>query len=1170
MRTSRSRMRCFAAVLLLIAIALAVRSAQGKTYEELKARVERGGVVPINDLRRAQQDELVRLRTEYDAKAIAQGGQTDELLAEYRQAYEGIQQRYNAIDRRNTEISKSLKAAGAEDTGSGTKDVRADKDSGSPNKEVNKKVVEDMKAKGHDVDTSQPHKAVDRTDDHTHWLAETDPGKKAKAADTDAYRTTGGREAVGNKGEVRDALGEQLDHRGKFEHGRASGDLKTQGKTVVKAADSAGRGTFDPEGVTVSKSVGPDGKEVVHIDDGKFGKDPSKTLKNTSGLSEAEARRVYEQGKVLQNYGDDALAGITKLGDSPELQRQKIAKWQDDASKVMDAAEARGRRNSEIRDTVRENFQKSYENAKGTDSMQANPDPKVTDPEAARKEAAFDKYRTNDDPDFKNRAEGIERDRARVRESQQLGEDYVAGEKAKPTSKDTYTGGWKDPETAGAAGGAHGENEPHAPAEPETDLARSKPAANADAPRPSGAGDATAPDAPKVADTDVQKVGTADAPSVAKSVPDAGAPRVQGPGDTVAPDAPRLGDPDMPRVAKPAPDALPVGRKAPVPGATEFKEVKAGEGIGDEIFGGVETAGQIADAGARQMGKAVDENRDLGTQDAIDAAVDATGLPALHGAVKRNTDEEMAKVYAGEQGRVEAFGRTMVKTGKEVVVDPINEAVDRNLKEEEERARRAGEDPNYLRSSANAAAEIAGTFTGVKGIADAYGETQTWKERGDAAAQRAAVQQKVDDELRWRDKAMRALQGDLERLGMTGDVKDPKTLAEIEAKLTALRAEEDRLRRTTEMAERTLGDSDPERVARAKQIGTSLPRSGDIEDYVNQLLADQGARRGAETQGQPGEAAAGRTSGDPSEVAERRQPIRAGGTAGQPVHEAGTADANEATYEPAEEFAQDEDLAQLLEQAQLESRQAVERAAGAARESVERERMRVASASSQVRQAAEVWDPGPEVSVEQFKGAVIEGRVRRGEPLPGQEPMYEPGGGYPETGTTVAGLPPGGASASGGAAGLGGGYPQGRTSVRGVPPAGTGVPGAAGARGMDHATCMRMCLAPLQNMPPNTENAAEFRANLQRHCEFQCRAAEQAARNPGSFDPVQNCIDAQRNMNPGLSGEALAAVERTCRQAGAAVPRNPAPQASNSGSPAPRGAGSGRCTVGLLGQADCQ
>jgi hypothetical protein len=814
-----------------------VRSVAAADYETLRERVEAGEPVAVDELRRAQQADLDRLRAEYRDKAIAQGGQDDALLAEYDAKVKKVQDKYLGIDTRKSRIQESLAGAGAKNTGSDPKDVRADVDTGSPDAAANRKILEDMQARGHEVDTSQPHKIVDKTDDHTHWLAETPEGQRAKAQDTDAYRTTGGREAVGNQGELRDAYGEQLDHRGKFEHGRAAGDLKTQGKTLVKAADSAGTKRLDPK-------------------TGKTVKDPGATLE-ASGLSPEDARRTYDQAKSLQKYGDTVQAGITRLEDSPEVERQKVGEFQERAGKVMDAAEARGVRKSEIRDAVRENFAEAHRDAARTS----------------------DAVRTNEDPEFRNRAEGIERERARVAESHEVGEDYVKGEKAKATAEETFTGGWRDPDAGSAARAADAHHSARV---------------DANEPRPRTA-------------------------AAAGAAAEAGAAH------------------------------RPAGRK----------------GLGDQLADGVDLAGQIADVGTHQAGKAIDENRDLGAQDAVDAAAELSGAPALYDAGKRAAEGELAKVHRGEQGRTEAFGRALAGTAKGVVVDPITETVERNIREEEERAARAGEEPSYLRSSGGAAAEIAGNLTGVKGVADAHAEASTWKERADWAAQKAALGQKVDDELRWREKRIHTLQSELEQLAQTSDPDDRTARERIDGKLAELRGEHDRLRRTGEMAERTLAEADPERIAKARTIAAAVPRYDDVADWIEQLRSER-----------------------------RRTPPAA------PPDEPG----GEAVGEAESEAAIDDELQALLGDAERENDDALADDEARSADRRERDRQRIASVGARVEEAASDWraQVAPEAGVDVYQDAVARARIARGASPAGIDPDPYGAGGLAEATVTAS------------------------------------------------------------------------------------------------------------------------------------------------------------------------
>ncbi len=224
--------------------------------------------------------------------------------------------------------------------------------------------------------------------DLTAWKPETAEGQEAKITDEDAFKTEGGKKSTRNPGAVQDARGEVLDNLSKFEAARAKGDLKTQGKSLVKA------GTGEASGVKV---IDPKTGKVVR---------KSTFQKNNPDL--------YNKAKTLKDYGTTPEAEITEVGDSAKVKQEKIGQFQEEMASEMDALEKEGTRKGQIRDKVRENFQESYEKAGMTEEAQQ-----------------------------------IQNERARVQKSNQQAMEAIAEEQARPTAKDTYTGGRKGPGDAG-------------------------------------------------------------------------------------------------------------------------------------------------------------------------------------------------------------------------------------------------------------------------------------------------------------------------------------------------------------------------------------------------------------------------------------------------------------------------------------------------------------------------------------------------------------------------------------------------------------------------------------------------------------------------------------------------------------------------------------------------
>lgn len=269
------------------------------------------------------------------------------------------------------------------------------------------KLLEKHSLKQGDVVRQNAARFDNKGKDLTTWKPETADGQQAKLTDHDAFKTEGGKHSTRNPGALQDAHGEFLDNQSKFESARVEGDLKTQGKSLLKA------GTGEASGVkTVFKDPKTGRLKVVR--DSNFQK---------------RNPELYKKAKALKDYGTTHEAGITEVGDSPQVQQQKIENFQKEMSTEMDALEKEATRKGKIRDTVRENFQDSYDNAGMTDD-----------------------------------AKQIQNERNRVKTSNQQAQDAIVQDKARATSKDTYTGGRKGPGDRG-----HGQALPVADA-PDTSI----------------------------------------------------------------------------------------------------------------------------------------------------------------------------------------------------------------------------------------------------------------------------------------------------------------------------------------------------------------------------------------------------------------------------------------------------------------------------------------------------------------------------------------------------------------------------------------------------------------------------------------------------------------------------------------------------------------------------
>ncbi len=279
----------------------------------------------LGNLRNQQQAELDDLRNTYDQRARKEAPKNPDgsinknspeyqkLKQEYTQKHTQVREKYTAQDPRVSEYNNMDKKSGVKSTGSAQKDVRSDGDLTPDSDAAFDKKKGEWQNRGDKV-VDKGHKVVNETTDETMW--KNDPKgqhDKAKIQDPDAVGTAGGRKSVGDKaGGITDAEGMTLDHEKKYLDGQKRGNIKDQAKAVTKAGEATGVAKQNPE--------------------------------------------FYDQAKKLKNYGDDVTAGISDLGDTPEVRQKKIQDWQKTADtemgKIKEAGVEQGAKTQKTRQQI--------------------------------------------------------------------------------------------------------------------------------------------------------------------------------------------------------------------------------------------------------------------------------------------------------------------------------------------------------------------------------------------------------------------------------------------------------------------------------------------------------------------------------------------------------------------------------------------------------------------------------------------------------------------------------------------------------------------------------------------------------------------------------------------------------------------------------------------------
>ncbi|QYZ64714.1 MAG: hypothetical protein HPY30_01150 [Gammaproteobacteria bacterium (ex Lamellibrachia satsuma)] len=772
------------------------------------------GAIPIDQLRAAQQKELDTLRERYRNQANQGGADQDALFDRYLSDRKRVQDKYNRLDTRNQRVDEMIKQTGAAQTGSNTKDVRADVDTAGNTDQIDERMVDELKRRGHDVDTSNPSKVVDHTDDHVYWRKETAAGNKAKETDFDSFKTPGGRDATGNLGEVRDARGEGIDHSSKYHHGRADGDLKTMGKSVSKMDKASDRVRYDESKGAFVKDQGEFRRSLAQHPDPEMRE--LARIEPKTGKSQADT--LVDQAKAFQKYGDPVTAGIADLGDSPEVQAQKVKEWQKRSNKYMDAAEQRANRRGDVRDKVRENFDQSYRNANSADPAEREWN--------------------------RNAADNIDNDRRRVREGNEVGDRFLSGEKRRKTADETYSGGWKD------------RGEPAKGAIPDEELKQRL-------------GEAEQRARSDTAEAGKNKTATQTSGSELEN-------GATGKARTATPEADLPSSGKRPTWADGPNDVAVVGKggKAKVTGI-DGRVPKPKSNIAGAAGAGLEAGLQVGDATARKLGEVLDRDDQTVTgKDLVDITKEGSGYEPMRKVVEdtrmrqrikkielenkiRDLEKKPGPLTAAEQRELGRLKQQAANTdtttsnlqdlGQQMLVDPNKEIVSRRMKEMEAQARAEGRKPEFLKDGLPAMAKIGaegfGNATGLGAAASMKAEMDTYNERSDWSAQKNYMRQHLETKARKANQRTRIAVAELEGILFSGNPDSPENLQRIEQLLAAIAANKAEMDKIVAIANGNLSEVDPKKLAVIRGLAGSHPDPNAMRDYARQMT--EGARQKA-------------------------------------------------------------------------------------------------------------------------------------------------------------------------------------------------------------------------------------------------------------------------------------------------------------------------------------
>ncbi len=181
---------------------------------------------------------------------------------------------------------------------------------------------------------------VNKTKDATLWAPPTKEQLEARSSYSDSFATPGGKKATGVKGDeaITDKEGFVLDNEKKFIH--AAGDLE---KSPTPPADS----NDDPETAKAKASL-------AHATALKTaGKSVSKAADSAGQTSP-----VVQQADAHRNYKDEFETGVTALGATPEQQKKDVKTYIEKADQQLQNSKAAAKQQAAVTKATREDLAK--------------------------------------------------------------------------------------------------------------------------------------------------------------------------------------------------------------------------------------------------------------------------------------------------------------------------------------------------------------------------------------------------------------------------------------------------------------------------------------------------------------------------------------------------------------------------------------------------------------------------------------------------------------------------------------------------------------------------------------------------------------------------------------------------------------------------------------------
>ena len=286
---------------------------------------------------------------------------------------------------------------------------------------------------------------------------------------------------------------------------------------------------------------------------------------------------------------------------------------------------------------------------------------------------------------------------------------------------------------------------------------------------------------------------------------------------------------------------------------------------GIDVLEAVETVGQVFQSGTRVAGDAIDENRDLNSDDAAEVVKDLT--PGVR--------EYEATKEALENRRVESLERQeRIRQLKDKNNLTLDEKLELNNLEHEAKSNpdtaagdaaglftdkvqsyedelnqrkkdqgREGEKDDFVKDglpmAGAIAKDVADMLNPLTPIAEALPEIYSWEKRQAWASQKDTLTKYLNSEAIKIEKNTQRNTDKLNQLLTTGDLSDPEVQKKIDALLATLKQDRDKLTKLNAVADAHLQEVNPEELKYVRRLKDGLPDINSLEDWRNQLTKDQ-------------------------------------------------------------------------------------------------------------------------------------------------------------------------------------------------------------------------------------------------------------------------------------------------------------------------------------------